>query len=75
MAVEPLPLDEVPRTLDEAPPPRLLGLWDQIGFAFIPDETPAEDPPSEQDDECRTVALAPALSPLTRGDFTVRDVP
>src|SRR5919108_529267 len=36
MAAEPLDLttadrDEVPRTLAEAPPPRLLGLWDQTG--------------------------------------------
>lgn len=45
---------------------------DRIGFALVADETPTEDPPSEQDDEC----LAPlaATSTLTRGDFTVRDV-
>ena len=32
MAVEALPRDEVPRTLAEAPPPRLLGLWDQTAL-------------------------------------------
>ena len=46
---------------------------DHIGFAPIEDETPDEDPPSEQDNEC--VAPVPqSMSRLTQGDFTVRDV-
>ena len=32
MAVETPPVNEVPRTLAEAPPPRLLGLWDQTAL-------------------------------------------
>lgn len=46
---------------------------DRIGFAMVLDETPDEDPPSERDTQC--LAPLPATMPLTRGDFTVRDVP
>ena len=46
---------------------------DRIGFMLVPDETPTEDPPSEQDDECVT-PVPLATSRLTQGDFTVRDV-
>jgi hypothetical protein len=47
---------------------------DRIGFALVPDETPTDDPPTEQDDECVAPA-PPPMSTLTQGDFTVRDVP
>ena len=46
---------------------------DRIGFLLVPDETPTEDPPSEQDPECLGPLPLPT-STLTRGDFTVRDV-
>ncbi len=46
---------------------------DTIGFALLPDETPAEDPPSEQDDECVAPLRSPVMARLTRGNFTIHD--
>lgn len=49
---------------------------DRIGFVpLIPDETPADDPPSEQDSQCVAPSQSPMMSPLTQGDFTVNDAP
>jgi hypothetical protein len=45
---------------------------DRIGFSVLPDETPNEDPPTEQDDEC-ALPLPPPMSTLTRGDFNIHD--
>ena len=46
---------------------------DRIGFAVIPDETPNDDPPSEQDQECAVRAESPVMSRLTEGNFTIHD--
>jgi hypothetical protein len=48
---------------------------DRIGFAVIPDETPDDDPPSEQDQECVAPVESPAMSTLTKGNFTIHDAP
>ena len=49
---------------------------DRLGFALLPDETPEEDPPSEQDSECAAPpVLTPALFPLQKGNFTIHDAP
>ena len=48
---------------------------DTVGFAVVPDETPADDPPSEQDDECIAPLQSPVMSPLTNGDITIHDAP
>jgi hypothetical protein len=46
---------------------------DRIAFAVIPDETPFDDSPEEQDTECVAPVTSPVMSTLTRGDFTVHD--
>ena len=48
---------------------------DRIGFALLPDETPTDDPPSEQDNECVAPLKSPAMSTLTKGNFTIHDAP
>ena len=45
---------------------------DRISFALFDDETPDQDPPTEQDAQC--LVPVPATSRLTQGDFTVRDI-
>lgn len=45
---------------------------DRIGFAVLTDETPEDDPPSEQDQECVTMQ-PPPTSPLEEGNFTIHD--
>lgn len=47
---------------------------DEIGFMLVPDETPTQDPPSEHDHECVAPPVPLATSPISQGDFTVRDV-
>lgn len=47
---------------------------DQLGFMLLPDETPAEDPPSEQDSEC-IPPINLDLFTLKKGNFTVHDAP
>jgi hypothetical protein len=50
---------------------------DEIGFLLLPDddETPTEDPPSEQDAECVAPQVTPTLFPLQKGDFTIHEAP
>lgn len=48
---------------------------DRIGFALVPDSTPNDDPPSEQDGECVAPMQSPTMMPLTKGDFTIHDAP
>jgi hypothetical protein len=47
---------------------------DRIGFALVPDSTPDDDPPSEQDGECVPPVESPTMQ-LTQGDFTIHDAP
>ena len=49
---------------------------DRVGFKILPDEdeTPDDDPPSEQDGECDTEDEG-ATSELEKGDITVHDAP
>ncbi|MEJ7715930.1 MAG: hypothetical protein WKF40_09620 [Thermoleophilaceae bacterium] len=42
---------------------------------MLPDETPTDDPPSEQDNECVAPLESPAMSTLTKGNFTIHDAP
>lgn len=47
---------------------------DRIGFEILPDESPADDPPSEQDQECVAPQQgSPVMSALRRGNFTIHD--
>jgi hypothetical protein len=52
---------------------------DRLGFVLIPDETlfedetPNEDPPSEQDHECIAPLVNPAMFTLRKGNFTIHD--
>jgi hypothetical protein len=46
---------------------------DKLGFVLLPDETPADDPPSEQDSECALSSTTPALFTLQKGNFTIHD--
>ena len=47
---------------------------DRIGFEILPDETPTDDPPSEQDQECVPPQQGtPLMSELTEGNFTIHD--
>lgn len=48
---------------------------DRIGFALVPDSTPNNDPPSEQNSECVAPLRSPTMMPLTQGDFTIHDAP
>ena len=49
---------------------------DRIGFEILPDETPNDDPPSEQDQECvPSQQGTPLMSTLTEGNFTIHDAP
>lgn len=48
---------------------------DRIGFAELTDETPTDDSPSEQDNECVAQAESPVMSTLSKGNFTIRDAP
>jgi hypothetical protein len=48
---------------------------DRIGFALIPDETPDDDPPSEQDSECVLPPVTPTLFTLEKGNITIHDAP
>jgi hypothetical protein len=48
---------------------------DRIGFALVPDSTPNDDPPSEQDGECVAPVKSPTMMTLTKGDFTIHDAP
>jgi hypothetical protein len=49
---------------------------DRFGFALIPDETPDDDPPSEQDSECvPPTGVPPTIVTLRKGNFTVHDAP
>ncbi len=48
---------------------------DRIGFALVPDSTPNDDPPSEQNGECVAPLQSPTMMPLTQGDFTIHDAP
>jgi hypothetical protein len=46
---------------------------DRIGFVLLPDETPNDDPPSEQDSECVAPTQFPVMVPLSKGDFRIHD--
>ena len=49
---------------------------DTIGFVLLNDESPAEDPPSEQDSDCALPPLNPPdMFPLQKGNFTIHDAP
>ncbi len=48
---------------------------DQVGFALVPDSTPNNDPPSEQNAECVAPLQSPVMMPLTQGDFTIHNAP
>lgn len=48
---------------------------DRIGFALLPDETPDDDPASEQDSECVVPPVTPTLFTLQKGNFTIHDAP
>ena len=45
---------------------------DRVGFKILDDETPNDDPPSEQDEECDTGDMG-ATSELEKGDITVHE--
>ena len=47
----------------------------EIGFALLPDETPDDDPPSEQDSECVLPPVTPTLFTLEKGNITIHDAP
>ena len=62
--------------LEDKGPPENGDSKDTIGFALLPDETPFQDPPSEQDSECvDPEPLVPTLVELQKGDFTIHDSP
>jgi hypothetical protein len=46
---------------------------DRIGFILLPDETPEDDPPSEQDSGCVAPLVTPAMFTLQKGNFTIHD--
>jgi hypothetical protein len=48
---------------------------DRIGFVLLPDETPDDDPPSEQDSECVVPPEEPTMVTLAKGNITIRDAP
>ncbi len=48
---------------------------DRIAFALLPDETPTDDPPSEQDNECVAPQSPVMMSTLSRGNITIHDAP
>jgi hypothetical protein len=56
---------------------------DRIGFVLLPDETPAplvdesphDDPPSEQDHECVAPTGSPTFVTLQKGDFNIHEGP
>ena len=48
---------------------------DRIGFLLWPDETPEDDPPSEQDHECVIPPVTPAMFTLEKGNITIHDAP
>jgi hypothetical protein len=48
---------------------------DRLGFALLPDETPADDPPLEQDSECVVPPVTPELFTLQKGNLTIHDAP
>lgn len=62
--------------LEDNGEPRGGGRADRIGFEIFPDETPNEDPPFEQDQECIAPQQGtPLMSTLTKGNFTIHDAP
>ncbi len=48
---------------------------DMIGFALLADETPTDDPPSEQDSGCVAPLESPVMSTLSRGNITIHEAP
>jgi hypothetical protein len=48
---------------------------DELGFVLLPDETPEDDPPTEQDSECVAPPVTPTLFTLDSGNFTIHDAP
>jgi hypothetical protein len=51
---------------------------DEIGFALLPDESPDDDPSSEQDSECAVPPVppvTPAFFTLEKGNITIHDAP
>jgi hypothetical protein len=71
---EVLEASEVLFFLEDNGPPKNGQPVDKIGFELLPDETPAEDPPSEQDTECIAPSPPPTFQ-LTKGNLTVHDGP
>jgi hypothetical protein len=48
---------------------------DRIGFLLLPDDTPDDDPPSEQDSGCILPPVTPSMFTLTKGNITIHDAP
>jgi hypothetical protein len=60
---------------DNGPPVNGQGV-DRINFVLLPDETPDDDPPSEQDSECvLPPPVPPTLFTLEKGNITIHDAP
>jgi hypothetical protein len=61
--------------LEDNGPPENGQPTDKIGFALLLDESPDDDPPSEQDSECVMPPVTPTLFVLQKGNFTIHDAP
>jgi hypothetical protein len=61
--------------LEDNGPPKNGEPSDEIGFALLPDESPDDDPSSEQDSECAAPPVTPTLFILEKGNITIHDGP